>query len=556
MKCLICKEENPDDTKTCASCNTPILLAERYKIIGILGSGGMGAVYKAIDRRLVKDVAIKEMREKFADAKERNEAIERFNREAETLTRLDHPSLPRVTDHFVERGHFYLVMDYIEGEDLEKIFSESQPLSEDQVLNWASQICDILNYLHTQDPPIVYRDLKPSNIIQGEDGKLHLIDFGIARVINPDQTKMTAIGTVGFAAPEQYAGKAEPRSDIYSLGMTIYNLLTGKLVDFMRDEKMESPRKDLYPGTLLVIEKAMQVEPENRYLSALLMKTDLEYLKAKYLRENTGILTGRVADKKTGHGLKGVTVSVGDRSAATGGNGDYLLVGAPSGKQEVLTLASHYSNFSGLLEMKPGAVSVLDISLKSKINRAWIMIPIVVMFFLILAYFAGLSINRQIILNDAIRSRDLLQASLAIRLGANLNEANPKGFKPLHIAVDTGYQPMVAMLLDKGANVNASGEGTDWVGRFTPLQVAVNKNHLTMAEYLISRGANVNRGNDPLPITMAVLRADFEMASLLVKHGANTNITIQSGSRSRSLVEMAFPSSEWADLLKNANNHK
>ncbi len=555
MKCHFCNKENPDNTKICVFCSTPVLLAERYRIIGEIGHGGMGTVYKAIDRRLVKDVAIKEMIERFADAKERNEAIKRFNREAETLTRLEHPSLPRVTDHFMENGHFYLVMDYIEGKDLEEIFSESQLLSEDNVLNWASQICDILNYLHSQTPPIVYRDLKPSNIIKGEDGKLHLVDFGIARSINPDQTKMTSIGTVGFAAPEQYAGKAEPASDIYSLGMTIYTFLTGEIIDFRRNDKVKNTRKDLNPGTLLLIEKALQVEPENRYLSALLMKTDLEYLKTGYLRENTGILTGRVADKKTGHGLKGVTVSVGDRSAATGGNGEYLLVGASSGKQNIRTVASHYNNFSGLLEMKPGAVSILDISLKQKVNRSWILIPIALIFLLLLVYSGNVFLNRQMILDEAINTKDLTRASMAIKFGANLETVNVQGYKALHNAVDTGYEPMVVLLLDYGANINTKGEGLGRFGSITPLQIAVKNRNLPMAEFLISRGADVNAGNS-LPIITAAEKNYPEMFKLLLKHGAITDLTINYGSRNIYLEELVSHNKSMRDALKKTGNSK
>ena len=237
------------------------LINGRYQLEVRVGQGGMGAVYKALDTRFNnRPIAVKEMSRTGLSALQIQEAEEAFERESRILADLLHPNLPRIYDHFTENERSYLVMDFIEGrtlEDyLEKANGSSLPL--DQVVEWAEQICNVLNYLHNHQPPIIFRDLKPSNVMISESGHIYLIDFGIARMFKPGQSHDTiALGSPGFAAPEQY-GKAQssPRSDIYSLGALLHCLLTG--VDPSEQPFFFKPASQLNPAVPLNLEQLFQ----------------------------------------------------------------------------------------------------------------------------------------------------------------------------------------------------------------------------------------------------------------------------------------------------------
>ncbi|HYV03009.1 MAG TPA: serine/threonine-protein kinase, partial [Blastocatellia bacterium] len=206
------------------------LLLDRYSIVHRVGGGGMGSVYQARDKRLAERLcAVKEMIEMFADQAQRAKAVEDFKREAEVLAQLDHPSIPTVFDYFIEGGRYYLVMRWIGGGDLADQMRLRQGVIEESVVTkWAIQICDVLHYIHQQRPPIIYRDLKPANLmLDDKTSRVMLVDFGIARIVRPTEKGVTAIGTMGYAPPELFAGKVEPRSDIYSLGATMFHMLTG-----------------------------------------------------------------------------------------------------------------------------------------------------------------------------------------------------------------------------------------------------------------------------------------------------------------------------------------
>ena len=206
------------------------LLLDRYLIVQRVGGGGMGSVYQARDKRLADRLcAVKEMIELFADQTQRAKAVEDFRREAAVLAQLKHPSIPTIYDNFIESGRYYLVMEWIGGGDLaEQMRMHGGIVDEERVTEWAYQICDVLYYIHSQKPPIIYRDLKPANLMLDDAaGRVMLVDFGIARVVRPTEKGVTAIGTMGYAPPELFAGKVEPRSDIYSLGATMFHMLTG-----------------------------------------------------------------------------------------------------------------------------------------------------------------------------------------------------------------------------------------------------------------------------------------------------------------------------------------
>lgn len=197
------------------------------KIMEMVASGGSAAIYSAKDSSgrqiIVKEAVIPKNSPEALKAK----AIELFNREALLLSKLQHPHIAKVLDHFVESEHHYEVLEYIDGLDLRRFVKERGPQPEDFVLNWAEQICEILEYLHTQDPPVIHRDLTPDNLVLRVDGQLVLIDFGAANAFVGTATG-TMIGKQSYMPPEQLRGKAVPQSDIYSLGGTCYFLLTGR----------------------------------------------------------------------------------------------------------------------------------------------------------------------------------------------------------------------------------------------------------------------------------------------------------------------------------------
>ena len=251
--CPSCGVENTDTAKFCNECgkslsekeNTgngkPFTLSKgvtlrgRYTIELLIKAGGMGAVYKAEDQNLSKVCAVKELWPYWVGSgEERDYMIKKFEIEAKLLSQLHHKSLPRVIDYFTSDERYYLVMDFVEGYDLDSLIrKEGNPgLSKEKILPWAIEVCEVLEYLHNHAPPIIYRDLKPSNImVRISDNQIVLIDFGIACVIQNEVggAPRTTIGTMGYIAPEQYLGKPVLASDIYSLGATLYHLLTGNM---------------------------------------------------------------------------------------------------------------------------------------------------------------------------------------------------------------------------------------------------------------------------------------------------------------------------------------
>ena len=244
----------------------------RYRIRRIVALGGMGAVYEAEDQHLHRPCAVKEMLDAFTDPKDRQQAVEWFRREASMLHDLNHPAIPRVRDSFEDGGRYYLVMDFVNGRNLAEVLDRdgSQGLPEQRVRNWALQICDVLSYLHHQG--VIFRDLKPANVMVGPDERVKLIDFGIARSLRA-QNETTVIVTYGFAAPEQLQGHPEPRSDIYSLGATLHRLLTHHdpannkplVFDF---PAIRALRPDVTPAFEHIIMRALAPRPVDRWPTA------------------------------------------------------------------------------------------------------------------------------------------------------------------------------------------------------------------------------------------------------------------------------------------------
>lgn len=247
------------------------LIQNRYQIVGILGQGGMAMVYLATDTRLGIQVALKELNPNQLPPAEQASAIALFQQEAQVLAQLKHPTIARCTDSFTENGLWYLVSEYVPGETLEHALGRFHRFQEQQVLHWANELVNALDYLHHLNPPIIFRDLKPSNMMVRSDGKLKLIDFGIARFFKAGQYKDTIqLGTPGYAPPEQYGrGQTDARSDVYSLGVVLYQLLTGydPTQSPMNLPAVTQLAPDISPTTAAAIHKAIQPNPPHRHQS-------------------------------------------------------------------------------------------------------------------------------------------------------------------------------------------------------------------------------------------------------------------------------------------------
>ena len=265
------------------------VLNSRYEINRKIGGGGMGAVYLALDKNLGGvERAVKEMVQSNIEEEQQQKAIEDFRRESMILSTLDHPSIPTIYDYFFDEAEarFYLVMKYISGGDLAARLrvAPGGRIDERTVTEWAVQVADVLAYLHGLPTTIVYRDLKPSNLMLDTSGRIMLIDFGIARSINQTQEKgVTAVGTMGYAPPELFSGNVEPRSDIYSLGSTMFHLMTGAdpqnnpllIFDFQKNPRPRQINPQLSDQMERILMRAVEYSADSRFTSADEMRSTL-----------------------------------------------------------------------------------------------------------------------------------------------------------------------------------------------------------------------------------------------------------------------------------------
>lgn len=303
MLCSQCRHVNKPQARFCAKCGFPLhvhqqqhttsgrleeyaLLQGRYQIIEEIGRGGMGAVYIALDHRFAKRICVvKEMLDYYQSSADATDALQRFNREADTLATLNHPGIPYVFDRFTEGNRHYLVMEYVSGLDLNKTLKaymqeSGEPIPEEDVADYLYHLTIILDYLHEKRPPIYHRDIKPHNIIINMEGRLKLVDFGIAKVFQNAQ-RGTGIGTQGYAAPEQYKGLVDHRTDLYALGATMHHLLTG------RDPQYETPFDypevqsfvpQLSDGMNQLITWMLQPNPDHRPQGAIAVREALLHM--------------------------------------------------------------------------------------------------------------------------------------------------------------------------------------------------------------------------------------------------------------------------------------
>lgn len=263
------------------------IVGGRYKILAQIGEGGMSRVYLALDTVLNKQWAAKEIK-RVDDPVQRDLIVNSLVTEANMIKRFDHPAIPRIVDIIDEDGTLYVIMDYVEGRTLEDVVEAGGAQSEEDVVDWGLQLCDVLEYLHQRKPAVIYRDMKPANVMLKPNGLITIIDFGIAREYRDDGTSSSAavgdtvqLGTRGFAPPEQYggSGQTDARTDVYALGATLYNLVTGK-------SPAEPPytilpvrqvRPELSPGFERIIAKATQANPDDRFQDCAEMAYELSH---------------------------------------------------------------------------------------------------------------------------------------------------------------------------------------------------------------------------------------------------------------------------------------
>lgn len=293
--------------------NVGTLLGGRYEIVRRIGGGGMGAVYYAKDKNLGDAPrAVKEMIQSDLDESQHEKAIGDFKRESMLLASLEHPSIPTIYDYFYDdgAGRFYLVMKYISGGDFLSRLRNAPGgrIDEQTVADWGRQVADVLHYLHSRNPPIIYRDLKPANLmIDGSSGRVMLIDFGIARWVTKQEKGVTAVGTMGYAPPELFSGKVEPRSDLYSLGATMFHLLTGSdpqdnpllIFDFIKNPAPRLINPALSNEMERLLMRAVEYKPEGRFYSAAEMR-DALIAHLEKLRAGAVTYGGAAGDQQAG----------------------------------------------------------------------------------------------------------------------------------------------------------------------------------------------------------------------------------------------------------------
>jgi serine/threonine protein kinase len=342
IRCSACGAEAPGGARFCPGCGAPLsagrprmstgllpplhLLVKRYAIIRKIAQGGQSAVYLAHDSfQNDAERAIKEMSESQIEPEKRSQAINDFFRESRMLQSLDHPTLAHVYDLFTEQGKYFLVMEYVPGHNLEDelVQYRREALDWEDVTAWGMSLSETLSYLHSRNPPIIYRDLKPANVMLLPDGSVKLIDFGIARWLHPARMKDTMqLGTDGYAPLEQYSSRSEPRSDIYALGASLYHLLTGRVPEAaplrMAGHNLR-PIREVNPRTPEVVErvilKALNLQPQERYRDAQELREALEWARRQSQSRSAGVsragpsssgigrMTGMPAPGSSGHDL-------------------------------------------------------------------------------------------------------------------------------------------------------------------------------------------------------------------------------------------------------------
>ncbi|MHC9540577.1 MAG: ankyrin repeat domain-containing protein [Vulcanimicrobiota bacterium] len=539
--CPHCAAQNSDRAKFCTTCGSSmqagkypapkkILIQSRYEVEYEIKRGGMGCVYKARDIRLNTVVAVKKMLAGTMSAEEQRDAEMRFKREAELLSRLHHGGLPKVIDYFRDadpekpshNAHF-LVMTFIEGKDLDTVIAarNQKPFPADKVVDFARQILKILCYLHGQNPPVIYRDMNPRNIMVKE-GRVFLVDFGIARIFTPQQ-KATNIGTPGYAPIEQCKGFAEPRSDLYSLGVVMHYLLTG--ID------PEDPNKP--PFSFLPLRKANPSLPE--YLEEII--TVLLADRCSDRPASAEMLLQMLDDgpqKKTilmSHQAAGTVLQPPFRNAAT--------MTMPQRQQVCGDIFEAIRKSDGTA-VQAFIASGLDINGKNKSGNTPLHCAagmgrkeIVAILLAAGAYVNSRDRHNETPLHKAASAGRKETSEVLIANAAEIDAQDIRGATPLHRAVARGALKSVELLLSSGAYVNAKdNDGC------SPLHRAAEKDRKDLAMILVNHGALVNDPDSDgwTPLHLAAYNGHRGVTLLLRREGANADVKNRSGDTASELA--------------------
>ncbi|MCE1247684.1 MAG: ankyrin repeat domain-containing protein [Firmicutes bacterium] len=504
--CPECGRDNLDKSKYCLECGEPIapgvprrkkLLRDRYEILQVVKAGAMGCVYMAKDYRTDEIVAVKKMHTSGLTDEDRKYIEEKFRHEARFLATLHHDGIPKIKDFFEAtsidspKPALYMVMTFIQGKDLVTIMRdrEDAPLSFYSVINLFEQLLKILHYLHSLTPPIVYRDMKASNImikypfkfaLSGEDsenqpGKVFLVDFGIARLYYRG-SKGTLIGTPGYAAPEQYTGYTEPRSDLYSLGIVMHYLLTG--VD---------PENEQHPT--FIHEPVRKINPEVPEDIEILIMSMLELTVEKRPKSALEILSKIKSNKIVIHKAEVISKSL---------------------REAELRPKRKYSiDLQDEASMRPIHIAVMegDYIKTEKLLNSGIQVNVKAQYGWTPLHFAI--------------DRDLIDiARLLIIWGASVKAENSDGKTCLHLAAANGNADVIEQLIEDGADVGCSAKDLT-----TPLHLAASTGGQDAVVALLEAGADKEAkdtfGNTPLDY--AVKMGKIEVVETLLRYEADLN---------------------------------
>jgi serine/threonine protein kinase len=504
------------------------IVGDRYELIDVLGKGSVGITYSAIALATQEKVAIKAISlRQLKDWKQ----IELFEREANTLMQLNHSAIPQYLDYFQivsdRQKLFYIVQQLAPGKSLGELVESGWRGTEAQIKDIATQILDILIYLHSLKPPIVHRDLKPHNLILSDEGKVYLVDFGAVQntYYNTLMRGSTVVGTYGYMAPEQFQGRSQPPTDLYGLGATILYLLTHRSpAELPHDNLAVNFRSHVKISEELAVwlEKMLQPDLEQRFASAKVAKDALKnpYLSLTNTRNKRKLTFNFIVTSATAIAIvAGIFAFNAKKWAILGYLGiqpnfyeltenpkmmkNYLQRGGdPNAENEV------YGNLLDQVIWKNN----LEITK------------------LLITYGANVNAKNEYLttpLHNAMGKDNLEIAKLLITHGADVNAKNEYLTTPLHNAMDKDNLEIAKLLITHGADVSPK----DKFSR-TPLHETINNNHetiskdnLAIAELLITHGADVNvqDENSITPLHEAIYKNNSEIAKLLITHGADVN---------------------------------
>lgn len=482
--CYCCSAVNRTTEVFCPACGKPLLLNHRYEIVQEIKSGAMGCIFKADDLAEKRTVALKQMLTTITGGEDRDYAERRFREEADILSRLHHGSLPKVFDFFriqnpvTKREEHYLSMTFITGMTLEAVITErrSAPFPVDEALDYFTQLLNILNYLHCHYPPVLHRDLNPRNCMLNA-GTVFLIDFGIARIFVPHQ-KGTAIGTPGYAPPEQYQGFVDQRSDIYSLGVIMHYLLTGQNPEAAGKSPFNFDNVTRHnPGTPRVMAKLIasmvEVIPDKRPQSVANIRNVLISLRKSRLNRYTEHVRKKIA--------------AASRESAT--------YAASLGEKISLATTGITSHTEISLDLKSLRLILPEAPVRQKASSK--------------------PQGSYSTVFEAAKKNDLEAVRDYIEKGVDINERDSDGSLLLHTAIIHGSMEIVELLLSRGADI-VSVDKNGW----TPLHCAAWSDSREITELLIIHGArpDVQDNYGLTPVALAEYHGKTEVTKTLGMH--------------------------------------